>query len=130
MSMKKKSALVYRNIPSGIRPVSYSDRLPVPESPVNFTRCSDEEDSVSSNSEKSSPQLQELQTNTDSTNHKITEGELNDFIRDLEIPKNKAELLASMLQQWNLLHHSTNVTTFRTRNQEFEQFLKTVVYFA
>ena len=41
---------------------------------------------------------------TDSSNHKITEGELSDFIRNLELPKNKAELLASKLQQWNLLH--------------------------
>lgn len=42
---------------------------------------------------------------TDSSNHKMTQGELNDLIRDLELPKNKAELLASRLQQWNFLHH-------------------------
>jgi len=80
---------------------------------------------------KSSHQLQEMQTTwqADSSNHNITEGELNDLIRDLELPKNKAELLASRLQQWNLLHHSVKVTTFRTRNQEFEQFFKTLGYF-
>jgi len=50
-------------------------------------------------------------------------------IRDLKLPKYKAELLASKLQQWNLLHHSMKVTTFSTRNQEFEQFFKTVGYF-
>ena len=72
----------------------------------------------------SSHQLQEMQTITDSSNHKITEGELNNLIRDLELPKNKAEHWASMLRQWNLLHHSTNVTTFRTRNQEFDQIFK------
>ena len=63
---------------------------------------------------------------TDSSNHKITEGKLSDVIRDLELPKDKAELLASRLQQWNLVHHSVKVTTFHTRNQEFEQFFKTV----
>lgn len=62
---------------------------------------------------------------TDSSNHKMTQGELNDLIRDLELPKNKAELLASRLQQWNFLHHSVKVTTFRTRNKELEQFFKT-----
>jgi len=36
-----------------------------------------------------------MQTSTDSSIHKITEGELNDFIGDLELPKNKAELLAT-----------------------------------
>jgi len=32
-------------------------------------------------------------------------------------------------QQWNLLHHSVKVAIFRIRNQEFEQFFKTVGYF-
>jgi hypothetical protein len=32
--------------------------------------------------------------------HNITETELNDLIRDLELPKNKTEFLASRLQQW------------------------------
>jgi len=36
--------------------------------------------------------------------------------------------LALSLQQWNLLHHYVKVT-FRTRNQEFEQFFKTAGYF-
>jgi len=76
----------------------------------------------------SSHRLQYMQTSTDSSIHKITEGELNDLIRDLELLKNKAELLASKLQQWNLLHHSAKVTKFRTTNQEFEQFFKTVGY--
>jgi hypothetical protein len=58
----------------------------------------------------------------------ITDGELNDLIVDLELPKNKAELLASKLQGWNVLHHTVKVT-FRTRNHEFEQFFKTVGYF-
>ena len=78
---------------------------------------------------KSSHQLQEMQTSTDNSKHKITEGELNDLIRNLELPKNKAELLASRLQHWNLQHHSEKATTFRTIKQEFEQFFKNVGYF-
>jgi hypothetical protein len=52
MSMKKKSTLVYLNIPSAIQPVPHGDGLPVPESPDNFAIYSDDEDSVSSNSEE------------------------------------------------------------------------------
>ena len=53
MSMKKKkSTLVYPNIPSAIRPMSHGGRLPVPEPPDNFAMYSDDEDSVSSNSEE------------------------------------------------------------------------------
>ena len=35
--------------------------------------------------------------------HQITQEELNDLLRDLNLPKSKAELLGSKLQQWNFL---------------------------
>ena len=107
MSMKNKSALC-PNIPSAILPVPHGDGLPVSEPPDNFAMYSDDEDSVSSNSKEQQPSASidaNYLPSTDSSNHKITEGELNDLIRDLELPKNKAELLASRSQQWNLLHH-------------------------
>ena len=97
----------------------------VPEAPDNFAIYSDDEDIVSSNSEKQQPSASrdsDCLLSTDSSSHNITEGELNDLIRDFE-------LLASRLRQWDSLHHSVKVTTFRTRNQELEQFLKTVGYF-
>ena len=106
MSMKKKSTLVYLNIPSAIQPVPHGDGLPVPEPPDNLAMYSDDEDSVSSNSEGQQPSASrdaEYLPSTDSSNHKITEGKLIDLIGDLKLPKNKAELLASRLQQWNLL---------------------------
>jgi len=130
--MKKKSTLVRPNIPSAIWPVPYGDGLPVPEPPDNFALYSDDEDSVSSNSEEQQPSSSrdaDYLPSTDSSNHKITEGELSDLIRVLKLSKNKAELLASRLQQWNLLQHSVKVTTFRTRKHEFEQFFKTVGFF-
>ena len=91
------------------RSVPHGDGLSVPEPPDNFVMYSDDDDSVSSNSEEqqtsASIDANNLQS-TDSSNHKITEGELNDLIMDLELPKSKAELLASKLQQWNILHNS------------------------
>jgi len=125
MSMKKKSTLVYPNTPSEIRPVPHGDGLLVHEPPDNFAMYSDYEDIVSSNSDEqqtSASRDADYLLSTHSSNHKITKGELYDLIRDLELPKIKAELLASRLQQWTLLHHSVKVTTFHTRNQEFEQF--------
>ena len=35
--------------------------------------------------------------------HLITQMELNDLIRDLDLPKNKAEVLGSRLKQWSRL---------------------------
>ena len=132
MSMKTKSTLVYPDIPSAIRPVPHGDGLPVPEPPDDFAMYYDDDDSVSSDSEEQQPSASrdaDYLPSTNSSIHKITEGQLNDLIRDLELPKNKSELLASRLQQWNLLHHSVKVTTFRTRSQEFEKFFKTVGFF-
>jgi len=131
MSMKK-STLVYPNILSAIWPVPHGDGLPVPEPPDNLAMYSDDEHSASSNNEEQQPSASrdaDYVPSTDSSHHMITEGELNDLIRDLKLPKNKAELLASRLQQWNVLHHSMKVTTFCARNHEFEQFFKTVGYF-
>ena len=132
MSMKTKSTPVYPNIPSAIQSVPHGDGLPVPEPPDNFAMCSDDDGSVSSNSKEHQPSSSrdaDYLPSTDSSIRKITEGEPNDLIRDLQLPKNKAELLASKLQQWNLLHHSLKVTTFRTRSQEFEKLFKTVGFF-
>ena len=130
ISTKKKSTLVYPNIPSAIRPVPRGDRFPVSELLDNFAMYSDDEDNVSSKSGEQQPSASRdvnYLPSTDSSNHKNTEGEFYELIRDLELPKNEAELLASMIQKRNLLHHSVKVTTFRTRNHEFQQFFKPYV---
>jgi hypothetical protein len=90
MSMKTKSTLVYPDIPSAIRPVPHGDGLPVPEPTDNFAMYSDDEDSVSSNSEEQQPSASrdtDYLPSTNSSIHKITEGQLNDLIRDLETSK-------------------------------------------
>jgi len=98
----------YPNIPSAILPVPHGDGLPVPESPDNFAMYSDNTDIVSSNNEDKQPSASrdaDFLPSTHSSYHKITEGKLSDLIMHLELLQNKAELLASRLQQWNLLHH-------------------------
>ena len=44
--------------------------------------------------------------------------ELNDLVRDLYLPKQYAELLASRLNE-NLLSHGTIVTYYRSREASF-----------
>ena len=86
----KKSTFVYPNAPSAIRLVPQGDGIHVPEPPDNLAMYSDDEDSVSSNSEEQQPSASrnaDYLLSTDSSNHKITEGELSDLFRDLELPK-------------------------------------------
>jgi len=44
--------------------------------------------------------------------HRITQNELNDLGRDLELPKCTAGLLGSRVQQWKLLKNSVKVSAF------------------
>jgi len=41
-------------------------------------------------------------TSTGFPNCEISEGELNDLLKELDVTKNKAKILVSMLKEWNL----------------------------
>ncbi|GBM43973.1 hypothetical protein AVEN_187577-1 [Araneus ventricosus] len=47
--------------------------------------------------------------------HLVTQPELNDLVRDLELPKRKSQLLGSRLQQQNLLEKGVKISSYRTR---------------
>ena len=47
---------------------------------------------------------------------------MNDLVRDLSLPKEKAELLSSRLQQWNLPEKGTKVTNYRDRSAKLSSF--------
>jgi len=91
---------------SAIRPVPHTDDLSVPLPQQQYILDSDDESTE--NLEKT-PQpstsmdadfTADLQFNEF---HRITQEELNDLIRDLNLPRSKAEFLGSRLQQWNCL---------------------------
>ena len=50
--------------------------------------------------------------------HRITQEELNDLIRDLDLPKSKAELLGSRLQQCNLLKENVRISVYHKRHED------------
>jgi hypothetical protein len=56
--------------------------------------------------------------------HRITLEELNDLVRDLDLPKSKAELLGSRLQQWNLLKENVRISVCHKRHEDLVQFFK------
>jgi len=126
ITAKKKHTIVYPNIPSAIRPVPHSDALPVPEPPKQFSIDSDDEvgDGATSGSQPSTSNEddQYVCEGASSLPHILNENELNDLVRDLELSKAKAELLASRLRQWNLLKEDVLVTSFRTRHEHLVRY--------
>ena len=122
LSKKYKLTVQYPNIPSAIRPVPHGEGLPVPDAPESFSLESDEEEDETSGPEPSMSHDPDFVPSCSPEQHLITQGELNDLVRDLELPKSKAELLGFRLQQWHLLAGDVRVSKFRDRQKDLEPF--------
>ena len=119
---KKKSVIEYPNILSVIRPVPHSDELPITEPrEIDLLSLDDAKSSEEcSVSEPCTSRNKEFGITTEP--HLINESELNDLVKDLDLPKVKAELLASRLKQSNLLQSGVKVCSFCTHQQSLAQF--------
>ena len=120
---RKKSVIEYPNIPSAIRPVPHSDELPIPESREIDLLSSDNAESSEecSVSEPCTSRNKKFGVTTEP--HLINESKLNHLVRDLDLPKVKAEVLPSRLKQWNLLQSDVKVCSFCTCNNLWPSFL-------
>jgi hypothetical protein len=110
-----------------IRPVLHTEDLPVPVPPQQHILDSDDEPTES---REKTPQpststdadfIADIQFNEF---HRITQQELNDLVRDLDLPKSKAELLRSRLQQWNFLKENVRISVHRKRHEDIFRFFK------
>lgn len=52
----------------------------------------------------------------------VSQPKLNDLIRDLGLPKDSAEFLASFMKQRNLLEPRTKVSLYRNRESNFRKY--------
>ena len=127
ITKRKKWTVTYPNILSTIRPVPHTEDLPVPVPPQQYILDSDDE--PTKNREKT-PQPS-TSTDADFTAdlqynefHQITQEELSDLIRDLDLPKSKTELLGSRLQQWNFLEENVRISVYHKRHEDVVQFFK------
>jgi hypothetical protein len=94
---KNKKVIVYPNPLSALSPIVHGPEVPVPQ-PTEIL------EGVSTNSFDSGGDDEEFQCHTTRQSPKLfTQSELNDVIRDLGLPKDKAEFLGSRLKEKNLL---------------------------
>ena len=112
MNRKKKQRIDYSNISSAIRPMPHGEDFPVPEPPkeYNLNLEMKEEDTEKTGPHKEEPTDPDFQGPASESPHKLTQNELNDLVRDLELPKVKAELLASRMKQWKYLDEGVKIT--------------------
>jgi hypothetical protein len=112
---KDRKSVSYPNLPSAIRPVPHSTDLPVPAPPSNLPTSSSRSSSSTSENENADDDEPYTTGSHSDAPHIITQCELNDLVRDLNLGKKQGELLASRLQGWNLLHTDVQVSYFRKR---------------
>ena len=124
---KNNQHLQYPNIHSAMRPIPHSDKVPVPI----FTKLPDiDEDQLrSSTSSTNSDNDDEEQNITPEAWNAgrvslYSQSELNDLIRDLNCPKQSAEVLASRLQEKHLLKADTSVSFYRNREEKLRTYFQ------
>ena len=126
---RNRHKIIYPSIPSAIRPVPHSEELPPPV--FNGFDSSEDEGSEHDPEELKACELEQIvsesedstyETEQSSAPQQFSQPELNDLVRDLGLSKKAAEILASRLQEKNLLDSSAKVSYFRKREQIFVEF--------
>jgi len=113
---KNKKRIKYLNLLSAIRPVPHGPDLPVPSAP----------DKLSDESESSSLQLATEEMcfkphQYDKPIDKFTQSKLNVLIRELQLTKEKCELLGSRLREKNMLASGVKFSWCRNCEKEFRK---------
>ena len=123
INRKNRSSLKYPDLESARRPLAHCDEYPVPFY-AELPDISDEDSSSVLEDEEEEGSF------TDDAAHPFSQNELNDLVRDLNLFKSSAELLASRLKERNLLS-GVRIAFYRNRHKEFLWFFleeKDLVY--
>ena len=115
INRKNKYHVQYPDVPSAINPVSHGPDLPFPEPNVTMESSSDSESSdMTDTAERSAYKPEE-----DDQPVPLTQAELNDLTRDLNLFKESAQLLGSRLREKHLLAPGTTFYWYQEREREF-----------
>lgn len=112
----EKGMVAYPHNTSAERPVPHSIELPVPKAPSSGKV---EEDNAYVDNEAKDPDYEDQEENN---THKPSQGEVDDFVRDLQMAKEKSEVCVARLRQWGLVQNGVKSSHYRTRDLPFSQF--------
>jgi len=119
-SVKTRNCIVYPNLKSALRPIPHSVDLPVPLPPASKDGDDESEDEYPDDQ----ADTDYLHADEALAPKLFSQEELHDLIRDLDLPKEKAELLGSRLKQHNLLQSGVCTTTARHRHKKLSSYYK------
>ena len=132
---KNRENIPYLSISLATRPIPHSDENPVPvfkkllDIPISAASLAPELVPEELTERDSNPESLDNDNDTDhhecsSDPNRFNQDYLSDLIRDLNLPKETAELLASHLKDRNILQTKTNVTFYRNREGNFLPYFK------
>ena len=111
---------MYPNIPSDLRSVLHGEGISVPEPPKEYTIDSDDENKGKSTSgspeppASTEPHVSHGRSSAPQP-HTLTQDELSNLVRGLELSRSKRDLLGSRFKQWNLLEKNVRIFSLRSR---------------
>lgn len=106
----RHKSIKYADVNSFTKPIPHMSEVQYPICPKRKHESNDSSDSE----------------DFDDSDHKkenkilpLTQAELNDWIRDLELPKRKAELLASRMKERGFVNSEVKISYYRRRHESF-----------
>jgi hypothetical protein len=128
-SKKNKKGISYPDCESALKPAPHDEKNPPPKPPQSLEDSSSSASSDAGETDEEGAvggcwQDDEFEGEAFQGPHLISQEELNDLIRDLTLSKEKAEVLASRLGEWNLLDPSVKVTAFRSRHIKLASYYR------
>ena len=117
VNSKTLGTVKYPNIPSGIKHIPHSNKLPVPI----FKSFEDLSNEVSreSSTEQDNDECEAGRIEVSNKPNLFGQHAVDNLIRDLGLPKLSAKLLASRLKKRNLLTADTKVSYYQDRKKSF-----------
>ena len=120
-NVKNKHKIQYPNLPCAIRPIPHGPGIPIPLPPRVLETV---EDSVSEESLSDSQltECSEYECDDDQQPNPFNQAELNDLVRDLNLPKSSALILGSRLKAKRMLSTDTTFAWYKHRENEYIRF--------
>ena len=121
-SRKSKSKIAYLTCKSAPKPVPHGSDIPVPIPPSKDEEYASSDGDESASADENTDVEMDPSFADQSGPLLINQERLNDLVRDRALSKEKAEVLGSRLQQWNLLESGTTISSFRHRNKTLARY--------